>query len=122
MICTSADIGGACCVMNFFLHFWQIRRKVSTAICLQRGAVCADVCETSGLQTSETQLRPNGWTPGKVSCMNSKSLKTTSQQSMSQILAVDRYRSTLASPQNGMLANTERQIHQFVTVKNFWLR
>ena len=31
-------------------HFWQIRRKVSTAIC---------------------------WTPGKVSCMNSKSLKIT---------------------------------------------
>ena len=31
-------------------HFWEIRRKVSTAIC---------------------------WTPGKVSCMNSKSLKIT---------------------------------------------
>mmetsp|Transcript_69698 Transcript_69698/g.196604 ORF Transcript_69698/g.196604 Transcript_69698/m.196604 type:complete len:212 (-) Transcript_69698:279-914(-) len=47
---TNALPSPCCGAVNFFLHFWQIFRNVSTAI---------------------------SWTPGKFSCMNSNSLKMT---------------------------------------------
>mmetsp|Transcript_2039 Transcript_2039/g.4528 ORF Transcript_2039/g.4528 Transcript_2039/m.4528 type:complete len:210 (-) Transcript_2039:1186-1815(-) len=46
---TKGSCSFVCTVTNLLLHFWQIFRKVSTAM---------------------------SWTPGKVSCMNSKSLNT----------------------------------------------